>query len=176
MHLERTASLVTPPEDVRNLWSVLARLRWRLGLERGLIFALRGLMASAGALMLISIAQWLGLPIDPMLAGLPVALAVALAVARWPSRRRTAETADRRLALAERLATAVEISSQGWRAGRFDRLQVHDAVLSVTSARAKWLAIDGRARREVAVAIVLIVAALASRLILDVPRPVLPVG
>jgi hypothetical protein len=175
VHLERAASLTSPPDEVRDLWRIVGRLRWRLGAERAALFALRGLMLSAVALSIISILQWLGAPMHTAWAAVPLVAALAWATLRWPSPRDAALAADARLGLAERLATAIQIARGPWRAGRFDGLQIQDAVATAHAARRGWLAVNRHsANRELLMALLLVLVALSSRLLLDLPRPALP--
>jgi len=174
--LERAPSLAAPTDDVRALLRVLGRLRWRLGLERTLVFALRGLMLAAGTLIGLSVVAWLtrlDLPLE--VSALPLAAALLLAVVRWPSTRQAADQADHRLRLAERLGTAVELTTtQPHPAGRFDRLQVRDALATARATPIGLLTLDTRLHREALLAALLVAGALGSRLLVDVPRPQLP--
>ena len=176
MHtVERATRLAAPADDVRALLRVLGRLRWRLGLERTLVFAVRGLTLGAAVLIVLSCLAWLtrlDLPLG--LAILPVAAALLVAIVRWPSTRQAADQADHRLHLAERLGTAVELMRQPHLAGRFDRLQVRDALASAHATPVGWLALDRRLRRDALLAALLVVLALGSRLLVDLPRPQLP--
>jgi hypothetical protein len=188
-HVEqRTERLTTLQDDVGDLVRVLGRLRWRLGLERILRFGIRGVIASAVALIGLLLVAWL-LPIGnwPELAwmvALPLLAAVILAVLRWPSDRQAALAADRHLALEERLGTAVELARRfrlgatgyGGGGGRFDHLQVRDAIARARVAPNTWLAIDRKLRRELVVAAALSVLAAISLQLPRLPRPVLPVA
>ncbi|MBV9175031.1 MAG: hypothetical protein JOZ81_33665 [Chloroflexi bacterium] len=171
MHVERVANLGTR-DDVRELRRLVARLRLRFGVERMLVFGIRGVMAAAVVLILISALAWIGIEVSPGLAALPLGVATLAAVASWPSHNQAARQADQRLGLAERLATAVEIAGTGRRSGRFDGLQVQDAVATARTAPRGWLLVDGSLGRELALAAVLVAVALGVRLLLvELPRP-----
>jgi len=148
-----------------------------------LVFGLRGLIVSAVSCIGLLVATWLlQLATWRELAwfvALPMLAAVSLAVLRWPSDRQTALAADRRLALEERLATAVELSDRlrlRNDGGRFDRLQVLDAVARVRAARRSWLALKRNLRREGLLASALSVLAALSFLLPGLPRPGLAVA
>lgn len=160
-------------EEARELLRVLSRYRWRLGFERTLRFGLRGAVGSGLALILLSIAAWLaGLPDANWLAAVPLAIGVGVAVVRWPSHAQAALAADRRLGLEERLATALELARRRG-IGRFDALQVRDAVAQAASAGSGWLTLDHRIRREAWLACgVLVMAASSSLLLGRLPPPV----
>src|SRR5919199_2653942 len=124
----------------RELFQVVGRFRRRLGGEQVAVFALRGAVAAGLLLAALGTAAW---AMDTTLSAWPwwlvgvvPLLAIGLAVARWPSPVQAARAADRRLELAERLATAVEVSARmrAGRPGRLDGLQVHDAVLAARGA------------------------------------------
>jgi hypothetical protein len=182
VHAERVEHLPTPRDEVSELLHVVGQLRFRLGLERVVVFGLRGSMASAITLSTISVAAWLmGLsPLDslPWLVASPLLAALGLALVRWPSNRQAALAADRRLVLEERLGTAVELAArlrrQAQHIGRFDRLQVQDAVASAAAARGGWLAIDRRTRGEAVLACALLTLAAVSLVLPNLPRPSLP--
>jgi hypothetical protein len=183
-HLEQRAEgLTTLQDDVADLRRVLGRLRLRLGLERVVVFGVRGLIASAVACIGLLVAAWL-LPIANWTAlawvvAVPLLAAACLALLRWPSDRQAALAADRRLALDERLATAVELSDRlrlRKDGGRFDRLQVHDAVARTQAAPSTWLGIDRSVRRDALRASALSVLAAVSLLLPGLPRPGLPVA
>jgi hypothetical protein len=176
-YFERTERLTTFQDDVGDLVRVLGGLRWRLGLERILVFSVRGLSASALAFIVLLVAAWL-LPIPnwaemAWIAALPVLAAFALAVVRWPSDRQAALAADRRLALEERLGTAVELARGAHDADghRFDRMQVRDAVARARTAPRAWLTLDRRLRREALLASALSVVACVSLVLPGLPRP-----
>src|SRR5919199_3472998 len=124
----------------RELFAIVGRFRWRLGRERLLVFALRGMIGAALLLAGLRLIAWvLDAPLGAwswQVAGLAPLAAIGVALARWPSRVQAARTADRHLALAERLATAVELAGRmrAGRSGRLDGLQVHDAVVSALGA------------------------------------------
>ena len=160
-------------ETAAELSRAVARLRWRLGLERALIFAIRGLMVSGISVAAASALVWLAGGNNELdLAGMaPLVGAFGLAVARWPSRRDAALAADARLGLDDRLATSVELL-QRTSAGRFDTLQVADAVGRARAAPPTWLALNSRTRLEVVIALgTLMLGAAALALLPSVPRP-----
>jgi hypothetical protein len=158
---------------VEELNRVLAPFRWRLGFERLLQFGLRGAIASGATLVGLSCAVWLlDNPEQPplWLAAAPLFAALVLAIARWPSRRQAALAADRRLALQERLTTAVELCD-GRQRSRFDVLQVRDAIGHAQGMPSVWLTFDARARNEALLAAGVGVLALASLLLPGLPHP-----
>src|SRR5439155_26021601 len=114
----------------------------------------------------------------PWLAAAPLSAALAVAIVRWPSDRQAALAADRRLVLEERLGTAVELAAglrrQAQHTGRFDRLQVQDAIAAARATRGGWLAIDRRTRGEAVLASALLTLAAASLILPSLPRPSLP--
>ena len=181
-YFERAERLTTFQDDVGDLVRVVGRLRWRLGLERILVFGMRGLIASALAFIVLLVAAWLmpianwadmaGIAAVPLLAGL------ALAVVHWPSDRQAALAADRRLALEERLGTAVELAgrSSDDAGHRFDRMQVRDAVARARTAPDVWLTLDGQLRREALLAFGLCILAVGSLVLPGLPRPSLLVA
>jgi hypothetical protein len=170
-HAERRPNL---HDDIHELFRVLGRMRWRLGLEQALLFALRGLMFSAAGLAALSVGAWLSSATDvparyAWLACGPVIVALAAAVVRWPTNRQAALAADRRLALHERLGTAVEVAQHP--TGRFDRVQIQDALETAQAVPAGALPLDERVRHAALVAAALLVLAAASTLLGNVPRP-----
>jgi hypothetical protein len=177
VHAERVDRLPTPRDEVSELLHVVGQLRFRLGLERLLVFGLRGSIGSAVALSAISVAAWLmgstAWDALPWLASAPLLAALGLAIVRWPSNRQAALAADRRRDLEERLGTAVELATRQ-RSSRFDRLQIQDAVTAATATRNGWLAIDRRTRREAVLASALLTLAAASLVLPSLPRPSLP--
>ena len=174
MHVEGAQRLVSVHDEPAELLRVLSRFRWRLGFERTLLFGIRGAIASALTLIGLSVAGWLsGTGIAGWPAIVPILAALGLAVARWPSHREAALSADRRLALEERLGTAVELARSG-RGGRFDGLQVQDAIDRARSARRGWLTERGRLQREAALAALVVTLAAASLLLPRVPAPHMP--
>jgi hypothetical protein len=175
VHVEGAQRLPSVHDEPAELLRVLSGLRWRLGLERTLLFVVRGAMASALTLIGLALAAWLtATDLVAWPAVLPLAAALALGLARWPSYRQAALSADRRLALEERLGTAVELARHA-PGGRFDRLQVQDAVDRARSAPRGWLTEVRRLRREAALAALLLaVAAAASLLLSRVPVPRIP--
>src|SRR5207248_6426379 len=90
------------------------------------------------------------------LAASPLLAALLLAVLRWPSARQAALTADTRLGLEERLGTAVELAgrlrSRTAGGGRFDHLQVREAVARARTAPYAGLVVDLNTRREMLLA------------------------
>ncbi len=179
-HLTRLPLL--PHPTVAELHRLLRRLRWHLGFERLAQAAIRGIIASSIALIVLSLtlwltaaeSTWLWLGVAPLLA------ALGFALVRWPSALQTALVADRRLGLDERLATAFELSQSG-PGGRFDLVQIRDAVRCgsavAPSARSRtWLTLDTRTRTEALMAFgSLVVAAATLMLLPTVPPPaVLP--
>lgn len=149
----------------RSLQRELARLRRWVWLEETLVAAGRSL---SGALLL-SFLGALALVVEPLLLE-PVwlgALAVVglMAGVLWsvlhpPSLQRAARLADRRLGLAARLGTAVELE-QGRLISRLRPLQIADAARAVAQVRGGWPSPLRTAWREGAVA-----AALAAALLL----------
>jgi hypothetical protein len=177
VHAERIETLPRPRDELRELLRLLSSYRWRLGAESLLRFSSRGLIVGGLAFALASALRWLlGLALSPLwLAAVLIAppiLAIVVALASWPSHRQTAWTADRRLRLDERVATAVELASPHRRSvvGRFDRMQVRDAVDHLRLAPRTWTAdvIGGRDRL-----LLLLVGALATLTLLLplLPRP-----
>jgi hypothetical protein len=186
VHVERAERLPALHDEVADLVRVVSRCRWRLGLERLLIFGIRGLIASALLVIVVALAAWLlagwvviALDQAVWLSGLPLVAALGLALVRWPSGRQAALAADRRLVLDERLGTAIEIAerARGGGGGRFDRLQVRDAVARASAAPGAWLALDRRVRGEALVAAAMCVIAGCTLVLLpNVPRPSLPLA
>jgi hypothetical protein len=183
-HLEHAERFTTFQDDLGDLVRVLGRLRLRLGLERILVFGLHGAVASALGSIGLSLAAWL-VPIGnwqemAWIIALPLLAALGLALLRWPSDRQAALAADRRLALDERLGTAVELAGRlrvrHDAAGRFDRLQVRDAVARTRAARGGWLALERKMRREAVLAAALTLLAAVSLVLPGLPRPGLPVA
>jgi hypothetical protein len=171
VHVEGAQRLVPAHDEPAELLRVLSGLRWRLGFERTLLFGVRGALAGGLALIGLSIAAWLTETDTPgWLAAMPVLAALAFSLARWPSHRQAALAADRRLDLEERLGTAVELA-RGARSGRFDGLQVQDAIRTARSAPRRWLTEDRRLRREAALAAGVLVLAAASLLLARLPAP-----
>jgi hypothetical protein len=177
-HFEQAERLTTFHDDVGDLIRVLGRLRWRLGLERILVFGIRGLSGSAIVLIGLLVTTWL-LPLASWaelawIVALPLVASVCMALLRWPSNRQAALAADRRLALEERLGTAVEISARF--NGRLDRLQVRDAVARAQAAPSAWLVVDRTIRREALLASALSALAAVSLMLPGLPRPGLPIA
>jgi hypothetical protein len=184
-HLERAERLTTFQDDVGDLVRILGRLRWRLGLERSLIFGVRGLMGSAFALIVLMVTAWLVPLADwtefAWVCALPLMAALSTALLRWPSDHQAALAADRRLALEERLGTAVELARRARTAyddsgHRFDHMQVRDAVARARTAPNAWLTLDRQLRREALFASTLSVLAAVSLVLPGLPRPGLPVA
>jgi hypothetical protein len=166
---------------VAELHRLLARLRWRLGLERIAQTALRGCLAGGVSLIALALAVWLTAAERTWLwlAAAPLLAALAHALMQWPSPLQTALVADRRLELEERLATAYELSQSGLRR-RFDLVQVRDAVtrasaVAPTATSRTWLALEARNRNEGLTAIAALLVAVATiTLLSNVPRPAVP--
>jgi hypothetical protein len=158
-----------------ELVPVVARLRWRLGLERLLLFVIRGTLASGLALIILSAFTWLtGVTGDVLWLSLtPLVVMLGAAVVLWPTALQAALAADSRLGLEERLATAVELKRRQ-HVGRFDALQIRDAAQRAERAPTVWLAVDARARNEGLLAVGVLVLAAASLLLAVVPRPFAP--
>ena len=187
MHLERAERLTALPDEVAELRAVLGAFRWRLGVEHLVRFGLRGLAASGIALLALSLAAWASeSSLESLtdgrvwLVGLPLVAAIGLAAARWPTQRQAALVADRRLALDERLGTAVELAGrlagQTPHAGRFDRLQLRDAVDRARQGSRPPLAFTSRARAEALVVGLVALLAVGSLWLPGLPRPSLPVA
>jgi hypothetical protein len=157
-----------------DLDRLVSDFRVRLGLERLACFGIRGAMATAVVLVALAFAIWLTGEVGLLaLAAAPLLVALALAAWRWPTRRETALVVDRRFALEERLATAVELLD-GNRHSRFSALQVHDTLGRTRNVRSTWLTFDARARNEAALALVgLALAAAALVLVPRLPHPAL---
>ncbi|MBV9600571.1 MAG: hypothetical protein JOZ87_27480 [Chloroflexi bacterium] len=175
VHVESlTRPPLVPTSGVAELRRLLARLRWRLGLEGLARAAIRGAIASSLALILVTVAVWLTAADKAWLwlAGAPFLASLGLTVVNWPSTLHTAIVADRRLGLEERLSTAVELSQSG-RSGRFDRVQIRDAVSQTSSLRATWLVLNRRTRNEALAAVLALTLAFGFALVLPtVRRPV----
>lgn len=173
MHAQQVDRLSAHHDDVGELLRLLGRLRWRLGLEQVLRLAVRGAIASSLALMALSVAGWVfGIhDIPPWFAVAPLVASVLFGIVRWPSPRRAALVADQRLALEDRLATAVELTD-GRPYGRFDALQIRDALGHASRAPQTWLALDTGFRNEALIAVGALGLAAASLLLPGLPRPV----
>jgi len=177
VHAEGLERLPRPQDDLRELVRALGGYRWRLGIEVVARFVVRGLIVGGSLLALASALTWL-LEVKPPTVAfwltllLPPLVGVALGLVSWPSHSQTARTADRRLRLDERLGTAVELSRSG-HGGRFDRMQVRDALEHVRQAPS-WGATGRIARRELTLAVVVSVLGAASLLLPLLPRPALP--
>src|SRR6185503_6051318 len=129
-------------DELRELFAVVARYRWRHGGEVLLRFILRGLIVGAALVVIVSIVDWwLEAGVQPTWLWsallLPAVGALGLALAFWPSERQAARMADHRLGLDERVGTAVELG-RGAHGGRFDRLQLQDAIAHVATAPRRW--------------------------------------
>ena len=166
------------PPDAGRLTQLVGRLRWRIGLERTCTWLVRGLALGAVVFIGLNVADWLTEQTLPetayLIALLPLLGALAIAAVRWPSSSHAARFGDRRLGLEERLATALELVRRP-RSGRFDTLQLQDAVTRADAVRRPvWLGNGHRAGLEAAIAAVLVLAAMASLELLTLPRPVLP--
>ncbi len=183
-YVERVKRLTPLPGDVGRLVRIVGRLRVRLGLERTLSFGVRGVGASAVIVIALAVAAWLmpigNWPTSAWIAAVPLGVALGLGMLRWPSDREAALAADSRLALEERLATALELARRsfesGHEGGRFDRLQVADAVARAQRAPHAWLSLDRRIRREGLVAAALSLLAAISLALPGLPPPGLPMA
>jgi hypothetical protein len=170
VHVEGAQRLPVLHAETSDLFRALWQFRWRLGLGRVLLFALRGAIASAVTFAVLSLVAWAtGEEINSWLAVLPFLGAIVFGLARWPSTRQAALAADRRLGLDERLATAVEVTRRP--AGRFDSLLVRDAVDWAHSTRATQLWVDERIRRESLLCAAVVALALLSLLLRGAPTP-----
>jgi hypothetical protein len=160
----------------RDLNRLIGSFRLRFGLERLVLFGIRGAIAAAALLVGLAFSVWLTNEARLLwVAALPLLAAPLVAALRWPTRHATAITVDRRFALDERLATAVELS-EGSRRSRFKALQLRDTLGRVETTRGTWLVLDARARNEAALALVtLAVAAVAVVFVPRLPRPAVAV-
>src|SRR5205085_2066487 len=104
------------------------------------------------------------------LAAAPAAVALGIAIARWPSRRAAALAADRRLGLDERLATAVELLDSR-SPGRSAALQIRDAAVRGAGGRGALFVLDRRLPVQALLAACLAAVAAASLLLPGLPRP-----
>ena len=175
MRVEQAALLPKTNAELRELTRILARYRWQLGLERSLAFAIRGVVAAGVASIALSVAAWFtgnAQARAEWLAVAPIIAALLIAIVRWPSSRQAAITADRRLALDERLATAVELTRAPPR-GRFDHLQLRDAIAHAESMPSTWLAsrFSARMQNEAVLGALVLLLAVASLLLSALPRP-----
>jgi hypothetical protein len=172
--VEGVQRLAPVHDEPAELLRVVSGFRWRLGFERTLLFVVRGASVSALTLITLSVLAWLtATNLVAWPAAIPVVAALGWGLARWPSHRQAALSADRRLALEERLGTAVELARQG-HGGRFDGLQVQDAIERARSAPHGWLTEVRRLRREAALAALVLALAAASLLLPRIPAPRLP--
>jgi len=160
---------LVPNPAVAELDRLLGRLRWRLGLERLVQAAVRGVMASSVALIGLSLVIWLtgSDPVWLWLSVAPLLAAIGFAIARWPSTSQTARVADGRLSLEERLSTAFELTHPH-RGGRYDLVQIRDAVSHTSEAPRSWLALSPRTLNEALIAVAAL--ALATTIAVIVPR------
>ena len=95
-------SLRLQRDELRELFAVVARYRWRLGAEVLLRFILRGLIVGAALVVVVSVVDWwfeAGVQSIWLWSALllPAVGALGLALAFWPSERQAARTADHRL-------------------------------------------------------------------------------
>jgi hypothetical protein len=161
----------------RELFEIVGRFRRRLGGEQLVVFALRGAVAAGLMVAALGTAAWAtetSLGAWPWwLVGVVPLVAIGLALARWPSPVRAARTADHHLELAERLATALEVSARmrAGRPGRLDDLQVHDAVLAARETPGRWPSLAQAHRQELIFGAAAALLALASLVLPAVPRP-----
>ncbi|MBV9896076.1 MAG: hypothetical protein JO020_18085 [Chloroflexi bacterium] len=178
-HLQRLERLSAPDNAYQNeLQQLLHRLRWRLGLERLALFAIRGCIGCAVALVVLSIALWLSAGDTKLLwlGATPLAAAVVFGLVRWPTRHETAVVVDQRYRLAERLTTAVELA-EGSRRSRFLALQLRDTLEAAATLRGRWLALDVHARNQALIAAGALAVAVATLLVLArIPPPTLVVA
>jgi hypothetical protein len=133
-----------------ELSRILARLRLQLALERTAQLTTRGIFASGLALVGVAGCAWF-IEIRPLavwVAAGPLLAAVVVAIARWPSIVQAAVVADRQFNLHERLATAAELVGRP-SPGRYDGLQVGDALACAQRLAKGWMSFDPRARYEV---------------------------
>ena len=137
-------------------------------------------MGCAVAVIGLSVAEWLAGRFEsagdqPGLAGRAAARGGARAGgAALAVRPSGGARGGRRLALDERLGTAVELANALRRHGhgrRFDRLQIRDAIAQASVAPGGWLALDRRIRRDAVAVSALIVLAAASLPLPNLPRP-----
>ncbi len=160
-----------PYDGSRELRGLLASYRWRLAFEGLARYVVRGLIAGGllvtaasgltwlAALSIPSVAIWLALL-------LPIGAALLVAAVRWPSHARAARAVDRRLGLEERLGTAIELTGRG----RFDRLQMEDAIARLRSTTPGWPR-QVASRRELALGLGTVALAIGSLLLPLFPRP-----
>ncbi|HEX8966532.1 MAG TPA: hypothetical protein VF937_01545, partial [Chloroflexota bacterium] len=139
-------------------------------------FGFRGAIASSLTLIALSIGGWLLGASSPRLwlAAAPLATALVLGLTRWPSRQQAAVAADQRLALDERLATALEILSGSRHPGRFDGLQIEDALGHARSTPSFGVRLDRRSRIEAWCAAFAVVLAAGSLALPSLPRQIAP--
>jgi hypothetical protein len=160
------------PTEEPALSSIVEHFRRRLGLEGLARFVMRGSLAG---LVLALLTQRLAATIGHELPALvmcsiaitPVVVALALAIVRWPSPRHAARVADRRLALDERLSTALELVCDRARqpAAGLARFQVADAVRAASAASEHWPSPLASVRRELLATLFVVTA--GSLLLLD---------
>jgi hypothetical protein len=168
--------LARPRED-GELFRLVGQLQWRLARERALVFGLRGATIGAAIVLVLGVVGWLAeVPLADWSWALAVAAALAglaLGVVRWPSAMQAARAADHHLELAERLATAVELSRRqhSHRAGRFDRLQLEDALRQAQAPPGHWPSLTQRHQRDLQVALAAGLLAIATMLLPALPHP-----
>lgn len=136
----------------RDLLKLVGHFRGRLGLELLLLFCIRALSWALLVVAFLYVLAWLSQwEMPPIIAGSLIGgamlMALALAIAQWPSLDDAARIADRRLILDERLSTAIESIESGSTI-RVSPLQVADALESGTQARPGWPSTTPRIRRE----------------------------
>ena len=139
-------------DNPRELLKLVGHFRGRLGLELLFLFSIRALtwalLVVAFLYVLAWLLQWDFPPIVPgSLIGGALLMALALAIARWPSLDEAARTADRRLILDERLSTAIESIESGSTI-RVAPLQLVDALETGAQARPHWPSTSPRIRRQ----------------------------
>jgi hypothetical protein len=104
-----------PSHDPRAAFEAeISALRQRLWLERAGLLVTRGLMLGFLLTLVVAVACWaLGIQIQPLWYAVPLLvpliLAVLISLFVYPSALSAARIVDRRLGLAEQLATAVEV-------------------------------------------------------------------
>jgi hypothetical protein len=167
-----------PREDLAELSVIVGRFQSRLGRERLLVFAVRGWIAAGMLVGGLALVAWLtetplGTRTTTWVVLAPILAALAAAAVRWPSSGEAARTADHHLRLDERLATAVELSGRirRGRPGRFDLLQVRDAVARAHGPPSAWPPFVARHTRDLALAGLASALALAMLLLQVLPRP-----
>ena len=170
----------------RQLRRHLGALRRRLWLERAARLGTRALVLGFGVALAAAVVAWSTItPLDPTYYGGPVVASLALALLvslfRYPSPMEAARTADHRLALREKLGTAVELIGAG--RGRtprnpFAHRQLATAIEAADWARQHWRPARGTGRGlglaaalGLATVGMLLLTGLDERLPQPIPRP-----